>query len=67
MVLVVVLVDPPVVESAAELAAASVDPPVEELGVEGYENEHNMWEYVGDLKEGANDRSNGRRLTFARR
>lgn len=40
---------------------------VEELGVEGYENEHNMWEYVGDLKEGANDRSNGRRLTFARR
>ena len=40
---------------------------VEELPVEGYDDDHNMWEYIGDLKEGANDRNNGRRLTFARR
>lgn len=40
---------------------------LEPLSVKGYSDEENMWEYLGDLKEGANDRNNGKRLIFARR
>jgi hypothetical protein len=39
---------------------------LDELEVVGYANDHNMWEILGDLKEGGNEK-NGRRLTFARR
>jgi hypothetical protein len=39
---------------------------LEAVEVPGYGLEHNMWEILGDLKEGVNER-NGRRFTFARR
>lgn len=39
---------------------------LEDLPVTGYDNDHNMWEYLGDLREGGNIK-NDKRLTFARR
>ena len=39
---------------------------IEPLSVDGFKDDQNMWEFLGDLREGANER-NGRRLTFARR
>ena len=40
---------------------------VEPFSMDGFNDDQNAWSYIGDLKEGANDRNNGRRLTFARR
>lgn len=38
----------------------------EDLSVEGHDNNKNMFEFIGDLREG-NTEKNSRRLTFARR